>query len=47
VKASRGLELKKQMPSDCDFKNLRRLGDGTGLCNADCISAEDSIAILA
>jgi len=29
MKAPRGLGLKKQMLSDCDFKNLSRVDDGT------------------
>ena len=39
----RGLGLKKQMSSDCDFRNLRRVDDGAGVCRADRIAAAEAI----
>jgi hypothetical protein len=45
MKPYRGLGLKKQMPSDCNLRNLRRFDDGTGFCKADRIAAEKAITI--
>jgi hypothetical protein len=45
VKPGRGLGLKKQIPSDCDFRNFRRVDDGAGVCRADRIAAKRTIAI--
>lgn len=35
----RGLALKKQSPSDCDFRNRSRFEDGAGTCKLDRMAA--------
>lgn len=42
VKPGRGLGLKKQMLSDCDLRNLRRLDEGAGACR-DRIAARECV----
>lgn len=44
MKPGLGLGLKKQI-SDCDLRNLRRLGDGTGVCRAGLIAARNPAMI--
>lgn len=46
MKPGRGLALKKQILSDCDFRNLRSVDEGTGVLSLDRIVRRSAIVCI-
>lgn len=46
AKPGLGLGLKKQILSDCNLRNLRRVNEGTGLCRVVCIAVTKALPIV-
>lgn len=46
TKPGLGFGLKKQMPSDCDLRNLSKVDDGAGACSVARIATGEAATVI-